>query len=96
METGHFEVLAEAYISSKGLYQWVYRTHEDAEEDRVQQAASPGCLNCSCPGSSKDNSALEGHAELEPLQNSQQESGKDSHGGGKPRDNSGLSEGKPQ
>uniref|UniRef100_A0A8C3VF67 Phosphatidylinositol 3,4,5-trisphosphate-dependent Rac exchanger 1 protein n=1 Tax=Catharus ustulatus TaxID=91951 RepID=A0A8C3VF67_CATUS len=34
-----------------GLYQWVYRTQEDAEEDRAQQAASPACLNGSCPGS---------------------------------------------
>lgn len=68
----------------------MYRTHEDAEEDRVQQAASPACLNGSRPGSSKDSSALEGHAELEPLQSRQQESGKDSHGGRKPRDNSGA------
>lgn len=64
----------------------MYRTHEDAEKDRVQQAASPACLNGSPPDSSKDDSALEGHAELEPLQSSQQELGKDSHGGGKPRD----------
>lgn len=66
----------------------MYRTHEDAEEDRVQEAASPACLNGSRLGSSKDNSALGEHAELEPLQSSQQESGKDSHGGRKPRDNS--------
>jgi len=54
----------------------VYRTHEDAEEDRVQQAASTAYLNGSHPGSSKDNTSLEGGAELDSLQNSQQESGK--------------------
>lgn len=74
----------------------MYRTHEDAEEDRVQQAASPACLNGSGLGSSRDSSALEGHAELEPLQSSQQEPGKDSHGGRKPREIQGLSEGRPQ
>uniref|UniRef100_A0A672UDI8 Phosphatidylinositol-3,4,5-trisphosphate dependent Rac exchange factor 1 n=1 Tax=Strigops habroptila TaxID=2489341 RepID=A0A672UDI8_STRHB len=41
----------------EGLYQWVYRTHEDAEEDRVQQAASTAYLNGSHPGSSKEDSS---------------------------------------
>lgn len=66
----------------------MYRTHEDAEEDRVQQAASTAYLNGSHPGSSNEDSSLEGGAELDPLQNSQQESGKDYPGGRKPRDDS--------
>ncbi|RMB95934.1 hypothetical protein DUI87_28048 [Hirundo rustica rustica] len=73
----HFTAYRARQQEALGLYQWVYRTHEDAEEDRVQQAASPACLNGSSPGSSKDNnSALEGHTELEPLQSSQQEAAK--------------------
>uniref|UniRef100_A0A674H1Y1 Phosphatidylinositol 3,4,5-trisphosphate-dependent Rac exchanger 1 protein n=1 Tax=Taeniopygia guttata TaxID=59729 RepID=A0A674H1Y1_TAEGU len=70
----HFTAYRTRQQEALGLYQWVYRTHEDAEEDRVQQAASPACLSGSRPGSSKDNSALEGHAQLEHLQSSQQES----------------------
>lgn len=74
----------------------MYRTHEDAEEDRVQQAASAAYLNGSHPGSSKDGSSLEGGAELDPLQKSQQESGKDSHAEGNLGDDSGLQEGELQ
>ncbi|XP_041334421.1 phosphatidylinositol 3,4,5-trisphosphate-dependent Rac exchanger 1 protein isoform X2 [Pyrgilauda ruficollis] len=70
----HFTAYRTRQQEALGLYQWVYRTHEDAEEDRVQQAASPACLSGSRLGSSRDNSALEGHAELEALQSSQQES----------------------
>ncbi|NXH57243.1 PREX1 protein, partial [Rhabdornis inornatus] len=70
----HFTAYRMKQQEALGLYQWVYRTHEDAEEDRAQQAASPVCLNGSRPGSSEDSSALEGHAELESLQQSQQES----------------------
>lgn len=70
----------------------MYRTHEDAEEDRVQQAASTAYLNGSHPGSSKEDSSLEGGAELDPLQNSRQESGKDFHGGRKTREDLGASQ----
>ncbi|NWZ37609.1 PREX1 protein, partial [Brachypodius atriceps] len=42
----HFTAYRTRQQEALGLYQWVYRTHEDAEEDRVRQAASPGCLNC--------------------------------------------------
>uniref|UniRef100_A0A8C9NTQ2 Phosphatidylinositol 3,4,5-trisphosphate-dependent Rac exchanger 1 protein n=1 Tax=Serinus canaria TaxID=9135 RepID=A0A8C9NTQ2_SERCA len=70
----HFTAYRTRQQEALGLYQWVYRTHEDAEENRVQQAASPACLNGSHLGSIRVNSALEGHAELEPLQSSQQES----------------------
>ncbi|NXS15901.1 PREX1 protein, partial [Mystacornis crossleyi] len=41
----HFTAYRTRQQEALGLYQWVYRTHEDAEEDRVQQAASPACLN---------------------------------------------------
>lgn len=55
----------------------MYRTHEDAEEDRVQQAAPSAYVNGSHPGPGKDRSSLDRSAELDPLQNSQPESGKD-------------------
>lgn len=84
----HFTAYRTRQQEALGLYQWVYRTHEDAEEDRVQQAASTAYLNGSRPGSSKEDSSLEGGAELDPLQNSQQESGEDSPRGRKPRDDS--------
>lgn len=59
----------------------MYRTHEDAEEDRVQQAASNAYLNGSHPGSNKEDSSLTGDEDLDPLQNTHQESGKDFNGG---------------
>uniref|UniRef100_A0A8D2PGV3 Phosphatidylinositol-3,4,5-trisphosphate dependent Rac exchange factor 1 n=1 Tax=Zosterops lateralis melanops TaxID=1220523 RepID=A0A8D2PGV3_ZOSLA len=37
----HFTAYRSRQQEALGLYQWVYRTHEDAEKDRVQQAASP-------------------------------------------------------
>uniref|UniRef100_A0A8C5TPD4 Phosphatidylinositol 3,4,5-trisphosphate-dependent Rac exchanger 1 protein n=1 Tax=Malurus cyaneus samueli TaxID=2593467 RepID=A0A8C5TPD4_9PASS len=41
----HFTAYRTRQQEVLGLYQWVYRSHEDAEEDRVQQATSPACLN---------------------------------------------------
>ncbi|XP_030319020.1 phosphatidylinositol 3,4,5-trisphosphate-dependent Rac exchanger 1 protein isoform X5 [Calypte anna] len=70
----HFTAYRTRQQEALGLYQWVYRTHEDAEEDRVQQATSTAYLNSSQPGSSKEDSSLEGGADLDPVQNSQQES----------------------
>uniref|UniRef100_A0A8C5TMI1 Phosphatidylinositol 3,4,5-trisphosphate-dependent Rac exchanger 1 protein n=1 Tax=Malurus cyaneus samueli TaxID=2593467 RepID=A0A8C5TMI1_9PASS len=37
----HFTAYRTRQQEVLGLYQWVYRSHEDAEEDRVQQATSP-------------------------------------------------------
>uniref|UniRef100_A0A8C3YA97 Phosphatidylinositol 3,4,5-trisphosphate-dependent Rac exchanger 1 protein n=1 Tax=Catharus ustulatus TaxID=91951 RepID=A0A8C3YA97_CATUS len=37
----HFTAYRTRQQGALGLYQWVYRTQEDAEEDRAQQAASP-------------------------------------------------------
>uniref|UniRef100_A0A8C4JYB2 Phosphatidylinositol 3,4,5-trisphosphate-dependent Rac exchanger 1 protein n=1 Tax=Dromaius novaehollandiae TaxID=8790 RepID=A0A8C4JYB2_DRONO len=51
----------------EGLYQWVYRTHEDAEEDRAQQSTSSAYLNGSHPGSSKEDPSLEGETPLVSL-----------------------------
>ncbi|XP_018424538.1 PREDICTED: phosphatidylinositol 3,4,5-trisphosphate-dependent Rac exchanger 1 protein [Nanorana parkeri] len=51
MHDGHVEVLEHfaAYRKNPqnplGLYQWIYRTHEDAEEDREQRCTSDDCLN---------------------------------------------------
>uniref|UniRef100_A0A663N2V5 Phosphatidylinositol 3,4,5-trisphosphate-dependent Rac exchanger 1 protein n=1 Tax=Athene cunicularia TaxID=194338 RepID=A0A663N2V5_ATHCN len=45
----HFTAYRTRQQETLGLYRWVYRTHEDAEEDRVQQAASTAYLNGSHP-----------------------------------------------
>uniref|UniRef100_A0A8C3VIS1 Phosphatidylinositol 3,4,5-trisphosphate-dependent Rac exchanger 1 protein n=1 Tax=Catharus ustulatus TaxID=91951 RepID=A0A8C3VIS1_CATUS len=45
----HFTAYRTRQQGALGLYQWVYRTQEDAEEDRAQQAASPACLNAQTP-----------------------------------------------
>ncbi|KAK2520898.1 Prex1 [Columba guinea] len=70
----HFTAYRTRQQEALGLYQWVYRTHEDAEEDRVQQAAPSAYVNGSHPGPGKDRSSLDRSAELDPLQNSQPES----------------------
>nr|XP_021143586.1 phosphatidylinositol 3,4,5-trisphosphate-dependent Rac exchanger 1 protein [Columba livia] len=70
----HFTAYRTRQQEALGLYQWVYRTHEDAEEDRVQQAAPSAYVNGSHPSPGKDRSSLDRSAELDPLQNSQPES----------------------
>ncbi|XP_019365276.1 PREDICTED: phosphatidylinositol 3,4,5-trisphosphate-dependent Rac exchanger 1 protein [Gavialis gangeticus] len=59
---------------SLGLYQWVYRTHEDAEEDRAQQSAGSAYVNGSPFESTKGDLLLEESAELDPLHKGHQES----------------------
>lgn len=58
----------------KGFYQWVYRTHEDAEEDRARQSASNSYLNGSHSESCKGD--LFTTEENNPLNDSQQDEGK--------------------
>ncbi|XP_067324285.1 phosphatidylinositol 3,4,5-trisphosphate-dependent Rac exchanger 1 protein isoform X1 [Anolis sagrei] len=58
-----------------GFYQWVYRTFEDAEEDRAQQAASNSYLNGSHSESCKGELSIEENADLDPFNDSQQEEG---------------------
>ncbi|OXB71859.1 UNVERIFIED_CONTAM: hypothetical protein H355_015351 [Colinus virginianus] len=70
----HFAAYRTKQQEVLGLYQWVYRTHEDAEEDRVQQAASSAYLNGSHPETNKEDSSLTGDEDLDPLQNIHQES----------------------
>ncbi|XP_052539592.1 phosphatidylinositol 3,4,5-trisphosphate-dependent Rac exchanger 1 protein isoform X2 [Tympanuchus pallidicinctus] len=70
----HFTAYRTKQQEVLGLYQWVYRTHEDAEEDRVQQAASSAYLNGTHPGSNKEDTSLTGDEDLDPLQNIHQES----------------------
>uniref|UniRef100_A0A8B9S476 Phosphatidylinositol 3,4,5-trisphosphate-dependent Rac exchanger 1 protein n=1 Tax=Apteryx owenii TaxID=8824 RepID=A0A8B9S476_APTOW len=41
----HFTAYRTRQQEALGLYQWVYRTHEDAEEDRGQQSTSSAYLN---------------------------------------------------
>lgn len=41
----HFTAYRKNPQNPLGLYQWIYRTHEDAEEDREQRCTSEDCLN---------------------------------------------------
>ncbi|XP_074867883.1 phosphatidylinositol 3,4,5-trisphosphate-dependent Rac exchanger 1 protein isoform X3 [Carettochelys insculpta] len=69
----HFTAYRNRQQEFLGLYQWVYRTHEDAEEDRAQQSAFNVYLNGSHLESSKEQLSVEGSRELEPLPRSHQE-----------------------
>ncbi|XP_067410379.1 phosphatidylinositol 3,4,5-trisphosphate-dependent Rac exchanger 1 protein [Emydura macquarii macquarii] len=69
----HFTAYRHRQQESLGLYQWVYRTHEDAEEDRAQQSTFNADLNGSHLESSKGHLSVEGNGELDPLHKSQQE-----------------------
>lgn len=62
-------------LSWKGFYQWVYRTHENAEEERALQAASNSYLNGSHSEMLKGNLSIEENSDLDPLNDSQQEDG---------------------
>ncbi|CAJ0935475.1 unnamed protein product [Ranitomeya imitator] len=50
----HFSAYRKNPQTPLGLFQWIYRTHEDAEEDRAQRCRSDECLN---GGLSDDHSA---------------------------------------
>ncbi|XP_053309033.1 phosphatidylinositol 3,4,5-trisphosphate-dependent Rac exchanger 1 protein [Spea bombifrons] len=41
----HFATYRSNPQNPLGLFQWIYRTHEDAEEDRAQKVKSDECLN---------------------------------------------------
>ncbi|XP_075702372.1 LOW QUALITY PROTEIN: phosphatidylinositol 3,4,5-trisphosphate-dependent Rac exchanger 1 protein [Rhinoderma darwinii] len=41
----HFTAYRKDPQNPLGLFQWIYRTHEDAEEDRAQRCKSEECLN---------------------------------------------------
>ncbi|KAM9296542.1 phosphatidylinositol 3,4,5-trisphosphate-dependent Rac exchanger 1 protein [Gastrophryne carolinensis] len=41
----HFSAYRKNPQSPLGLYQWIYRTHEDAEEERAQRCSGDDCLN---------------------------------------------------
>ncbi|XP_053546062.1 phosphatidylinositol 3,4,5-trisphosphate-dependent Rac exchanger 1 protein [Bombina bombina] len=41
----HFAAYRNNPANPLGLFQWIYRTHEDAEEDRAQKATTDECLN---------------------------------------------------
>ncbi|KAM4692072.1 phosphatidylinositol 3,4,5-trisphosphate-dependent Rac exchanger 1 protein isoform 2-T2 [Rhinophrynus dorsalis] len=41
----HFAAFRNNPQNSLGFFQWIYRTHEDAEEDRALKAKSDECLN---------------------------------------------------
>ncbi|XP_050773206.1 phosphatidylinositol 3,4,5-trisphosphate-dependent Rac exchanger 1 protein isoform X3 [Gopherus flavomarginatus] len=69
----HFTAYRNRQQEFLGLYQWVYRTHEDAEEDRAQQPIFNVYLNGSHLESSEGQLSVEGSGELNPLYKSQQE-----------------------
>uniref|UniRef100_A0A8C4VYN8 Phosphatidylinositol-3,4,5-trisphosphate dependent Rac exchange factor 1 n=1 Tax=Gopherus evgoodei TaxID=1825980 RepID=A0A8C4VYN8_9SAUR len=69
----HFTAYRNRQQELLGLYQWVYRTHEDAEEDRAQQPIFNVYLNGSHLESSEGQLSVEGSGELNPLYKSQQE-----------------------
>ncbi|KAM9121108.1 phosphatidylinositol 3,4,5-trisphosphate-dependent Rac exchanger 1 protein isoform 1-T1 [Pangshura tecta] len=69
----HFTAYRNRQQELLGLYQWVYRTHEDAEEDRAQQPIFNAYLNGSHLESSEGQLSVEGSGELNPLYKSQQE-----------------------
>ncbi|XP_075757353.1 phosphatidylinositol 3,4,5-trisphosphate-dependent Rac exchanger 1 protein isoform X3 [Pelodiscus sinensis] len=69
----HFTAYRNRQQELLGLYQWVYRTHEDAEEARAQQSAFNVYLNGSHHEPDKGQLSIEGSGELEPLHKSQQE-----------------------
>ncbi|KAH0619135.1 hypothetical protein JD844_018831 [Phrynosoma platyrhinos] len=71
----HFTSYRNRQQDFLGFYQWVYRTHEDAEEDRSQQAASNSYLNGSHSESCKGELSIEENADLDPFNDSQQEEG---------------------
>ncbi|XP_053901955.1 phosphatidylinositol 3,4,5-trisphosphate-dependent Rac exchanger 1 protein isoform X1 [Malaclemys terrapin pileata] len=69
----HFTAYRNRQQELLGLYQWVYRTHEDAEEDRAQQPTFNAYLNGNHLESSEGQLSGEGSGELDPLYKSQQE-----------------------
>nr|XP_034978486.1 phosphatidylinositol 3,4,5-trisphosphate-dependent Rac exchanger 1 protein [Zootoca vivipara] len=66
----HFAAYRNRQQEYLGFYQWVYRTHEDAEEDRARQSASNSYLNGSHSESCKGDLSIE---ENDPLNDSQQD-----------------------
>ncbi|XP_029142052.1 phosphatidylinositol 3,4,5-trisphosphate-dependent Rac exchanger 1 protein isoform X1 [Protobothrops mucrosquamatus] len=71
----HFSSYRNRQQEFLGFYQWVYRTHEDAEEERALQAASNSYLNGSHSEMHKGNLSIEENSDLDPLNDSQQEEG---------------------
>ncbi|XP_039207179.1 phosphatidylinositol 3,4,5-trisphosphate-dependent Rac exchanger 1 protein isoform X2 [Crotalus tigris] len=71
----HFSSYRNRQQEFRGFYQWVYRTHEDAEEEGALQAASNSYLNGSHSEMHKGNLSIEENSDLDPLNDSQQEEG---------------------
>uniref|UniRef100_A0A8D0LBS4 Phosphatidylinositol 3,4,5-trisphosphate-dependent Rac exchanger 1 protein n=1 Tax=Sphenodon punctatus TaxID=8508 RepID=A0A8D0LBS4_SPHPU len=69
----HFTAYRSRQMELLGLYQWVYRTYEDAEEDRAQQRASTAYLNGNHSESCKGDISMEEGADLDLLNDSEQE-----------------------
>ncbi|KAG8447108.1 hypothetical protein GDO86_014531, partial [Hymenochirus boettgeri] len=55
----HFTAFRNNPQNPLGLFQWIYRTHEDAEEHRVQKATSDECLNGSLCEDLKSNLSID-------------------------------------
>uniref|UniRef100_A0A6J0SMW2 Phosphatidylinositol 3,4,5-trisphosphate-dependent Rac exchanger 1 protein isoform X2 n=1 Tax=Pogona vitticeps TaxID=103695 RepID=A0A6J0SMW2_9SAUR len=69
----HFTSYRNRQQEFLGFYQWVYRTHEDAEEDRAHQAASNSYPNGSHSESSTGDLCIEENADLDPLDDGPQQ-----------------------
>lgn len=65
----HFTAYRKDPQNPLGLFQWIYRTHEDAEEDRAQRCTSDECLNgslCEDSGPLLDTSVSTRQADVAP------------------------------
>ncbi|XP_030068178.1 phosphatidylinositol 3,4,5-trisphosphate-dependent Rac exchanger 1 protein isoform X2 [Microcaecilia unicolor] len=69
----HFSAFRTTQQESLGSSQWIYRAHEDAEEERAQKSESQACLNGSLCETSTQDLSENGEAELSPLDCSPQE-----------------------
>lgn len=68
----HFSAFRSSQQESLGAYQWLYRTHEEAEEERTHKTMPDVCLNGSLCYHSKPDNSLE-EEDLDPLNDSHQE-----------------------
>nr|XP_033819761.1 phosphatidylinositol 3,4,5-trisphosphate-dependent Rac exchanger 1 protein isoform X2 [Geotrypetes seraphini] len=69
----HFSAFRNTQEELVGLSRWIYRTHEDADEERAAISESQACLNGSLCEASTHDLSENGDTELSPLDHSLQE-----------------------
>ncbi|XP_029467249.1 phosphatidylinositol 3,4,5-trisphosphate-dependent Rac exchanger 1 protein isoform X2 [Rhinatrema bivittatum] len=69
----HFAAFSNTQQESVGLHQWIYRTHEEAEDERAQKLGSQECLNGSLCDAGKQELSEDEDTKLAPLNSSPQE-----------------------